>query len=386
MKIVENTEESICSPILKTVDNTILQESFETLTIKDDSKDHDFSVESLFADGSGEEEETTSQEQNYIKEPKYIVFESSIEYLINKLKCNICECPVDSDSTIKDLSDGTVVTYTVCCTSGHIIIKWRSQPFIGKMPVGNLLAGTSILCCGQTYSRISQFAEFCNLKFISHTTFNKIQRQYVMPVVTHTRKKLQEVELAKIKQQNRYLRLAADGRCDSPGFNAKYCTYSLLDMETQHILVFVIVKVSETTSSSKMEVEGFRKCMNYLLDLGFRIEILATGRHVQIRSIMNKEYKNVQHQFDVWHLCKSVKKKLVAKSKLRGCEDLHFWIKSICNHLWWCANNCNGDKDLLEESWKSIIQHVANVHTFEGKLFTECKHDTLNLDIVESTR
>lgn len=107
MKIVENTEE------------------FETLTIKDDSKDHDFSVESWVADGSGEEEETTSQEQNYIKEPKYIiVFESSIEYLINKLKCNICECPVDSDSTIKDLSDGTVVTYTVCCTSGHIIIKW----------------------------------------------------------------------------------------------------------------------------------------------------------------------------------------------------------------------------------------------------------------------
>lgn len=75
MKIVENTEESICSPILKTVDNTILEESFETLTIKDDSKDHDFSVKSLVADGSGEEEETTvSQEQNFIKKPKYIVF------------------------------------------------------------------------------------------------------------------------------------------------------------------------------------------------------------------------------------------------------------------------------------------------------------------------
>lgn len=120
-----------------------------------------------------------------------------IEYLINKLKCNICECPVDSDSTIKDLSDGTVVTYTVCCTSGHIIIKWSSQPFIGKMPVGNLLAGTSILCCRQTYSRISQFAEFCNLKFISHTTFNKIQRQYVMPVVTHTWKKIARSGISK---------------------------------------------------------------------------------------------------------------------------------------------------------------------------------------------
>lgn len=144
-------------------------------------------MEFLIAYGSGEEEETTVfQEQNYIKEPKYIVFESSIEYLKTKLKCNICECPVDSDSTIKDLSDLAVVTYTVCLTGGHIIIKRCSQTFIGKMPVGNLLAGTSILCCGQTFSHISQFAEFGNLKFISHTTFNEIQRQYVMPTVTHT--------------------------------------------------------------------------------------------------------------------------------------------------------------------------------------------------------
>lgn len=46
-------------------------------------------------------------------------------------------------------------------------------------------------------------------------------------LLLHTHgKKLQEVELAKIKQQNRYLRLAGDGRCDSPGFNAKNCTYS----------------------------------------------------------------------------------------------------------------------------------------------------------------
>lgn len=42
-------------------------------------------MESLIADGSNEEKETpVSQEQNYIKEQKYIVFESSIEYLINK--------------------------------------------------------------------------------------------------------------------------------------------------------------------------------------------------------------------------------------------------------------------------------------------------------------
>ena len=90
--------------------------------------------------------------------------------------------------------------------------------------------------------------------------------------------------------------------------------------------MFVVIKVTETGSSSKMEVLGFRKCLLYLLDQGFSIEVLATDRHVQIRSIMNKEYSQIQHQFDVWHLCKSIKKKLTTKAKVKGCEDIKFWI------------------------------------------------------------
>jgi len=59
--------------------------------------------------------------------------------------------------------------------------------------------------------------------------------------------------------------------------------------------MFVIVKVSETVSSSKMEVVGFRRCMIFLLDQGFEIAVLATDRHVQIRSIMGKEYSDTEH-------------------------------------------------------------------------------------------
>jgi hypothetical protein len=60
----------------------------------------------------------------------------------------------------------------------------------------------------------------------------------------------------------------------------------------------------------KMEVEGFRRCMEYLLDKGFQIVVLGTYRHVQIRSLMKKQYPEIEHQFDVWHLANSVYKKL----------------------------------------------------------------------------
>ncbi|VDI71513.1 Hypothetical predicted protein [Mytilus galloprovincialis] len=267
------------------------------------------------------------------------------------LKCNLYGCPVDPNDTIKDLIGSTVLTLNVFCTSGYLITKCSSQPFVGKMPVGNLRVSAATLFSGQTFTHLSQFSEFLNMKFISHTTFKKIQRDCLKPVVKHTWSLLQKVELDKIKQGTSF-RLAGDGRCDSPGLSDKYCTYSLLDIETQHVVMFVVVEVTETGSSSKMKIEGFRTCMTYLLDQRFTIDVLATDRHVQIRSIMKKRFSNVDHQFDVWHLCKSLKKKLTGKAKAKGCdhEDLNVWIKAICNHLWWCASNCEGDIILLEES------------------------------------
>lgn len=104
-------------------------------------------------------------------------------------------------------------------------------------------------------------------------------------------------------------------------------------METQEIVAFVNIKVTETGSSSKMEVEGFRRCMTNLIEKGFKIELLATDRHVQIRYLVTKEFLKIDHQFDVWHLAKSIRKKLLQKSKTSGCEELSSWIRAICNHL-----------------------------------------------------
>lgn len=102
-----------------------------------------------------------------------------------------------------------------------------------------------------------------------------------------------------------------------------------------------------------MEVEGFRRCMTYLIEKSFKIELLATDRHVQIRSLVTKEFPKIDHKFDVWHLAKSIRKKLLQKSKTSGCEELSSWIRAICNHLWCCSANCQGDKQWLKESWVS---------------------------------
>lgn len=129
------------------------------------------------------------------------------------------------------------------------------------------------------------------------------------------------------------------------------------------------------TSSNAMEREGFRRCMENIQGKGAQVKVVATDRHVSIKSDMKRIYPDVDHQFDVWHLAKSVTKKLTEKAKKKDCGDLFPWIKSVSNHIWWCADTCNGDKDLLRETWISIVHHAANVHHWDSAdLYHECPH------------
>lgn len=57
--------------------------------------------------------------------------------------------------------------------------------------------------------------------------------------------------------------------------------------------------------------------------------------------------------------------------------DLAPWSQSICNHLWWCAANCDHSADMLEEMWCSLVHHVVNVHEFAGNVYVKCSHDPL---------
>ena len=368
-----NTEDDLVN--LSTVSNSF----------RDDSKDLTF-VNDSDPDSDSDIEEDSSEKCNIVKQKKYLCFEDSLTELFVRLRCPECDSPVDPDDIAKDDSDGTLLRCSIYCTGGHLVHRWSSQPILGKMPAGNLLMCAAILFCGQTYTHISQMTDFFNMKFLSHTAFHSIQRQYVMPVIMHTWSTLQDALLRNLKGCGKMLRLAGDGRCDSPGFSAKYCTYSMLEMDSDTIVTFVVVQVSETGSSSRMEAEGFRRCMNYLLDLGFTIQVLATDRHVQIRSIMGKEYPNTSHQFDVWHLSNNIKKKLMQKAKAKGCEDLGLWIKAICNHLWWCSSNCNGNKDWLEECWKSVVPHTVNEHHFHGEHITQCPHKPLDPEVARKKK
>ena len=63
----------------------------------------------------------------------------------------------------------------------------------------------------------------------------------------------------------RGLILSGDGRCDSPGHNAKYLTYSLFDQNQKKVIAVSLTQVTEVDSvSNRMEKAGLIKVLNEL--------------------------------------------------------------------------------------------------------------------------
>ena len=85
---------------------------------------------------------------------------------------------------------------------------------------------------------------------------------------------------------------------------------------------------------------------------------MATDRHTGIRKMMREQYPGIQHQFDVWHLIKAIKKRLTKISKRKDCADIGPWIKSITNHVWWSTQHCDKDPEKLVEMVQSVTHHI----------------------------
>ena len=102
------------------------------------------------------------------------------------------------------------------------------------------------------------------------------------------------------------LSIIGDGRCDSPGYSAKYGTCTIIDQNTDKILDFQLVQVGEVANSVAMEKTELERSLQYLLNEGLSIHQLATDRHPQITSFMQKHYPSLEHKYDVWHVSKGV--------------------------------------------------------------------------------
>ncbi|CAH2293082.1 Hypothetical predicted protein [Pelobates cultripes] len=317
---------------------------------------------------------TEPSPEDYVSEKKFIVFETSLDLLIKKVQtCTFHEpCNAPITNTEKIISGTLLKVYTVC-ESNHRCEFWSSQPMIGNRSCGNLLASASILFSGSHFAKVAELFAIFGVPFISQSIHYIYQKQFLFPIIDHHYKKERRLLIDGLR--GKMVCLSGDGQCDSPGFNAKYCTYSLLEEKSQKIIECQTIQVSDAKSSVAMESLAFKSCMDQVLADKILISILVTDRHVSIRKIMRERYKAINHQFDIWHYCRSIRLKLSTICRQAMYKELVPWQNSIINHMWAACSYSKGNPILLKEKWLSVMHHIINEHEWDSAtLFKKCQH------------
>jgi len=77
--------------------------------------------------------------------------------------------------------------------------------------------------------------------------------------------------------------LSGDGRCDSPGKSAKFCTYLMMESTQNQILHFINMDKHQVgLQSLNMEREGMVRCLNFLINSGMKIIEVVTDSSTSV--------------------------------------------------------------------------------------------------------
>ncbi|KAK3086012.1 hypothetical protein FSP39_012145 [Pinctada imbricata] len=122
-----------------------------------------------------------------------------------------------------------MLTVTQECMCG-MTRRWSSQPFVGSYPAGNLDISAGILYSGSIPSKALRFLEQMNVKAITSRTYFNHQQAILYPSILGVWRVYQSKYFQTIRSNNMPICIGGDGRCDTPGHSAKYCSYTILDV------------------------------------------------------------------------------------------------------------------------------------------------------------
>lgn len=170
-----------------------------------------------------------------VEEKQFLISESSLNELLS-----VCRyCCGETASFIKHTRGTMIVTNSVC-VNGHVSV-WKSQACSNSLPWSNLMTATAIMCSGTNASKALSLFRHMNVQMFSRRTLTRLQTLYVVPSATETWDFEQAALLQEMNQQD--VVVGGDARCDSPGYSAKYGSYTVMDLKTSKILDFQLVQV-----------------------------------------------------------------------------------------------------------------------------------------------
>ena len=267
---------------------------------------------------------------------------------------------------------GATVLFDYVCSGGHRD-TWQSSPSSHRNSHLNSLLSFCVTLSGIRFTAFKHFMELSEIPFISQSVFDGHRKKWLFPVILKMYNTQKSLVISRLKALGNKLAICGDAQYDSPGFTAKYCTYSIMNCTTNEIVDFCVIQRGQFTG--ELERQACQLLLDILVnEIKLDIGDFVTDRHTGIGAMMKKVFPAMFHAYDVWHMGKNLLKKLTACAKKHPKVGL--WARSIVRHFWWCCKNCQGDADLLLEMYHSSLFHLVNIHKWSRR---KVVHRQLNL-------
>ena len=93
--------------------------------------------------------------------------------------------------------------------------------------------------------------------------------------------------------------LCGDAQFDSPGYSAKYCTYTIMDCETNEVVDFSVLQRGQVTGG--LEHQAFRQVWEGLvIDEKIKADHLVIDRQATINKIVEDKSRDLNPGFVEW--------------------------------------------------------------------------------------
>ena len=145
-----------------------------------------------------------------------------------------------------------------------------------------------------------------------------------------------------------------------------------MNCDSNEVIDFRVIQKGQY--SEELEKQGCEIMLGILTsEENLNIGTFVTDRHTAIGAMMREKFSTIFHAFDIWHMAKSLLKKLVKRGKKH--PKIALWSKSIVRHFWWSAKQCKSNPQLLVEMFHSFLIHCLNIHNWKRrvKIFNQLK-------------